>query len=167
MAHAVEAPDTALREAIKDVLFALALIATGGFALFWILRTPAGFGSSSSPIGFDTLPIVASVLLMLLAGIYLVGRLVALVAAARATRRWAPRLLAPTPVIWQRLATVTALVLYVLSLRHVPFYAATFGLLAVMFVVYGQRSPLVVLGVALVGSAALTGLFVHALRLPI
>ena len=167
MATAGNAHDAALTEAIKDVLFGLGLFLTGGFALFWILRTPRGFGASASAMGFDTLPILCSTLLMGLAALYLAGRFRTLAAAVRATGHALPRPAWPHPVIWQRVATVVALVSYVLALRHLPFYAATFLLLAAMFVLYGQRQPLVVLGVAVAGSAALTGLVVHALRLPL
>jgi len=167
MANAADSAQHLLREAIRDVAFGLALIGGGGFALYWIATTPRGFGGTSGPVGFDTVPIVCSVLLMVLSAVYLAGRILALVAAARVAGRWLPPLRAPLALSWQRLATLLALILYVLALRHVPFWAATFGLLAVMFTVYGQRSPVAVLGIAAAGSAVLTALFIHALRLPI
>lgn len=147
-----------------DVCFGIALVAGGIFALAWIILTPAGFGAASTSIDHATIPIICSSILTLLSAAWLVERIHALRVALRQVR---VRFRGPDRITWQRIATVAGLVAYVLGLAHVPFWLATFVLLAAMFLIYGQRSPLAIGLVAGVGAAMLTVIFVHLLKLPI
>lgn len=155
-------------ELLKDVLFGAALVALGAFLLVWILETPAGFASAATAIDYDTVPILCSTGLTLLSAVYLAGRVRALVAHRRsAGGPLIPPATRPSALFWQRLVTVATLIAYVVALRHLPFFVATLLLLAVLFVVYGQRSPFRIAAVAFLGSGALTLLFIHALGLPV
>ncbi|MFQ5936057.1 MAG: tripartite tricarboxylate transporter TctB family protein [Acidiferrobacterales bacterium] len=64
-------------------------------------------------------------------------------------------------------STVVAVVVYVLLLEYIHFLALTAIFLFVMFQLYGQRSVVGTGAVAIVGAAALHGLFITILKLPI
>lgn len=162
------ATNEAAGELLKDVLFGGALVALGVFLLVWIVETPAGFASATTAIDFDTVPILCSTGLILLSAVYLMGRVRALLAHRRnAGGPLVPPATRPSALFWQRLITVVVLIAYAVALRHLPFFVATLALLAALFAVYGQRSPIRIAAVSVLGSAALTLLFIYALNLPV
>lgn len=162
-------PASQTEELLKDLLFGLLLLAVGIFALVWIKFTPAAISAPAAALDFASVPVLCSLLLIFLSAIYAGGALLNLILLDGAeARQWpSPLSWRPTIVTWRRLATAVGLIGYAFALKALPFFFATFMLLAVMFFVYGRRSIIMVGIVSLLGSAALTGLFVYALRLPI
>lgn len=163
------ADEAEIAERTNDLVLAVALIAIGVFALIRINAAPPGMMATSGAVGYAGVPTLCSILLIGLSGLYAAGiaaRLLAL-RAWRPGRRPSIGRWRPGTVAIRRSATLLLLVGYVLLLKAVPFFVATAAFLAIMFVLYGHRSPVHVAGVALAGSGALTLLFVYFLNLPI
>ena len=151
----------------QDLALGLAFVALGLYAAWRInfVDKPV-FGLSTGPLTYATVPTIASLGITLLALLYVatsVRRLIATraVIASDVVARVSWR------VVGRRIGTFALLVAYVMAMKDVPFFIATAIFLAAMFVLYGQRSPLKVAAVALIGAGALYAMFVVALRLPL
>lgn len=153
-----------------DLVTGLVLLGVGVFAFVWIQTVkPLGIAASTGALDYSSFPTLCSVLLIVLSCIYVLSSIPGAVASYREFRRG--RL--PTfdrrlgDIGWRRVGTVMLLVAYVMSLKMLPFFVTTAGFLGLMFVLYGQRSPIAVIAIACLGSGLLTGIFVYALKLPI
>lgn len=159
----------AIAAAWKDLALGLALIAGGLYAAWRInFVDRPGFVMSSGVLDFASVPTIASVGISLLALVHTAGIVMRLVALGGFDpARWGRVSLIPSRTAARRAVTLALLVGYALALKDVPFFVATAIFLGAMFVLYGHVSPVRVGVVALAGSAALTGLFVHLLHLPL
>lgn len=153
----------------KDLALGVALIAGGLYAAWRInFVDRPGFVMSTGPLDYAGVPTIASLGIAALALVYAAGAFARLVALRGFDpARWGRPSPIPSRTAVRRVGTVVLLVAYALALKAVPFFAATAVFLAAMFVLYGHLSPLRIGVVALAGSAGLTALFVHALKLPL
>lgn len=164
-----------MKDRIADLFLAAVLIAIGVFILLDINATELSGHSVIESVGFSTLPMIYASLLVAFAAILGVIAVMGM-RRERAGRRPAsgPAESADadeggpsqTVVLGRTAATIAAVVIYALLLEHVDFFVLTAVFLFAMFQLYGQRSLLRTSVVALIGAAALHGLFVTALKLP-
>lgn len=155
-------------DAWKDAALGSALVVLGLYAAWRInFAERPGFIISTGPLDYASVPTIAALGIAFLAALYTAGTL-ARMARSRGVRTIAwRRPAAPSLATWRRLGTVAFVAAYVFMLKSLPYFVATAIFLTVMFVLFGQRSPLRVGAVALAGSAVLTALFVYALKLPL
>ena len=155
---------------LADLAMGVVLLGVGVFALVWIHTVkPLGIAASTGALDYSSFPTFCSVLLIVLSCIYILSSIPGAVASFRDFRRARPLMFSWRlgDNGWRRIGTVILLVAYVVSMKILPFFVATTGFLSLMFVLYGQRSPIAVIAVACLGSGLLTGIFVYALKLPI
>lgn len=155
-------------DCIKDLAVAALL---GGVAIVALTQIDPGDAPddmASGGVTFATLPLAAASGLLILTLIYAVGAARDLFILRSSGVRfgqgdgsigWA--------VVVRRVATVPVLAGYVWSLHFLPLYVATPIFLLAMFWIYGERRPLLSIGIAVTGGAALHGLFVVLLNLPL
>jgi hypothetical protein len=163
-----------MRDALKEALLGLALLAVGIVALVLIRRPREMVTLGSGGMNYATLPEVYSVLLIVLAALYLISVLRharASLLRRRQSEEDAARadgLLPSRRIVWMRIILAfLALVAYVVMLQFTNFFVITAAFLAAMFLIFGERSlPRIVL-VSLIAAASFYGLFVNLLNLPL
>jgi hypothetical protein len=168
----------AINSKIKDLILAGGLMGVGLVAFLTIITTEEQTRiEGADALTFATLPMIYSGLLMALVGLFAANTLRSLLVERRAVpgkkTETAPNdddesdRIAPATIAFRTLATLAVLVIYVVLLEYVDFLILTTLFLAVMFVVYGQRSVTRIAVVSLLGGAGFYGLFIHLLHLPI
>ncbi len=165
-----------MRESNKDIVLSIGLIAIGAVALVIIMTTTAERRISGAEVmTFATMPAIYSGFLIALSALSLFG-------AIRRSRATVRRELAEPAILstdqpaagpsrrmiaLRTVATLVALLAYTLLLEFVHFWILTTAFLALMFVLFGQRSPLRVGLVSVCGGTAFYALFILALGLPV
>ncbi len=165
-----------MSESSKDILLSIGLIVIGAVALVTIMTTTGERRISGAEVmTFATMPAIYSGFLIALSGLYLFGavRRFRLTerqnSAESSTKTENEPSTGPTlrTIALRTVATLVALLAYTLLLEFVHFWILTTAFLALMFLIFGQRSPLRVGLVSICGGTAFYALFILALDLPI
>lgn len=165
-----------MKDRIADLALAVSLIVLGSFVLVDINTTEMTGHSVIGSIGFSTLPTIYAGLIVVFAAV------IGVVALAGMWRERALQRPSPSPedtagpgksgpsqklVAIRTLGTIAVVGVYASLLKHVGFFVLTAVFLFIMFQLYGQRSLVQTTIVALIGAAAMHGLFITALKLPL
>jgi len=166
-----------LSEARKDILLSIGLIGVGAVALVSILMTTGERRiSGAEAMTFATMPAIYSGFLIGLSVIFLIGALRrarsitpqrSVDVSGDAAEREATSDPSRRTVALRTVATLVALLAYTLLLEFIHFWIVTTVFLALMFVVFGQRSPLRIGLVSVCGGTVFYALFILAIDLPI
>lgn len=166
-------------EQLKDLVIELALLATGAFALTYI-ALQASAGHHLKAVNFSTFPIMISGGIILLSGIKLTQTLTSILRLSTGTSK--ARLVAGQggrkaavmtmvrgnlKLIVRFAGTVALSAAYAFMLGNINFFILTALFLLAMFWLYGLRSPIYTCLMAAASAAALYGLFVSFLHLPL
>ena len=167
---------TTLRESTKDILLSIGLIVIGTVALVTIMTTTGERRiSGAEAMTFATMPAIYSGFLIGLSGLFLFGA----VRRSQLTARQNSAEPSNEPeneqsegpsrrtIALRTGATLAILLVYTVLLEFVQFWILTTAFLALMFFIFGQRSPLKVGLVSACGGTAFYALFILALDLPI
>lgn len=161
-----------MSESNKDIVLSIGLIAIGAVALVSIMTTTAERRISGAEVmTFATMPAIYSVFLIALSALFLFGAIRRSRAAdgRKSVEPAGQPVVGPSrrTIALRTVATLVALLAYTLLLEFVHFWILTTVFLAFMFVVFGQRSPLRIGLVSVLGGTAFYVFFILALSLPV
>lgn len=166
-------------ERLKDLVVELALLATGVFALTYIVLE-ASADHHLKAVNFSTFPVMISAGIILLSAIKLTQTLTSILGLPTGTSNRSLLSLGERPrhtlvtmvrgnlkLITRFTGTVSLSVAYAFMLGNINFFVLTALFLLVMFWLYGLRHPIHTCLMAAASAAALYGLFVSFLHLPL
>jgi Na+-driven multidrug efflux pump len=145
----------------RDILLCLFLIAVGGMALVSINSVKGHNVGNTQTLSFSTLPNAYAALLVIFSVVILLGSALKLRKADQAEPKADQAKDDHEPV-----AARSTIVLRTWG-TWAPFLLLTTAFLAALFVLFGQRSPLKVAGIAILGGVGFHLLFIVGLNLPI
>lgn len=167
--------DERIAAAKRDLVVSLVFIVVGILAIVNINSSETGKIVDTGTLTHATLPTLYGSLIILLAGIVLVGALYKLISG-----RYNPLSESDVPesesdaektarriVVLRLWGTLVLLLVYVFLLAYVYFILLTTLFLAVLFVLFGRRQPVKIAVASIAGGSAFYLLFILILKLPL
>ena len=159
----------------RDISSSVVFILLGALAIININSGEHSQVAETATLTASTLPTIYGSLLILLAGIILVGALSKLLTGKQGAQPESVNIVSddvvaaasPALVLIRTLGTLALLIIYALLLAYTNFTILTAGFLALLFVLFGRRNPLQIGLASILGGIGFYLLFIYFLNLPI
>jgi hypothetical protein len=167
--------DSNIVSAKRDIIISIFLICLAVFAIVVINSGEFVKTIETGSLTHATLPTIYGVLLMLLSGSLLINAVIKVIAFRKQEKAGGtiknPNEKQETGMtgifLLRFFGTVAMLVAYAMLLAYVNFIILTVLFLAILFVLYGRKSPLKIALASIIGGTAFYILFIAILNLPL
>ncbi|MBL0378215.1 MAG: tripartite tricarboxylate transporter TctB family protein [Desulfofustis sp. PB-SRB1] len=159
----------------RDISISVVFILLGVLAIVNINSGEQGRVAETATLTASTLPTIYGALLIILAGIILLGALNKLLTGRQSKEPESINVVfdeikataSPAVVLVRTFGALALLIIYALLLAYINFTILTACFLAALFVLLGRRSPLQIGLASVLGSIGFYILFIYFLNLPI